>query len=461
MAPYLHYVKDQKGFVHELAKTIRHQHCALLIGLGLALPIEVDNGLTQSHLKELLRRMVQWALEQKLFNKQGTDNDDEKENGAKIKEEFDDLLATGNLYKADLKLQEYIDADKRKQCIHDVILQSYQEVRYIHRILANIPFRAYLTTGFDEFLENEYKLLDKAPPLPKYYPTTLDNALMSYHMEEPFIVKLHGDVTEDCPEVLTLSNRLSKTESIIYPRQLRALLANLDTLFVGFEKTDPDLEGLKSTVNKKDKLKRWLLVPDGHFTEQQAEALFHDCKIITLCYTDRPELVQFLRKLEEVAATPQQIEVYISYAPEDNEIRNQLQDHLEVMDYSGLQITWSDGKIGAGQVQKPVIEERLKKAQVILLLVSVSYLKLIKTNLKIEMIRAVERERQGKARVIPIIARSCEWKGAPFGRLAVLPSSTIPIDLAPNRDQILLEVARDIRIAIEEWVENHQEDCST
>jgi hypothetical protein len=461
MAPYLHCVKDQEGFLYELAKAIRHHRCALLVGLGLALPIEVGNGLTQSHLKELLRRMVQWALEKKILKKQGISNDHDIENDDKSQTEFDALLAAGNLDKAELKLQEYLDADTRRKCINEILLQSQHEVRYIYRLLANIPFRAYLTTGFDEFLENEYKLLDKALPLSKYYQTTLDDALVAYEVEESLIVKLHGDVAEDSP-ALMLSNRLTKSrqpEAIIYPKQLRELLANLYTLFVGFEKTDPDLEGLKSTVSKKDELKRWLLVPDGHLTEQQAEELFHDYKIITLCYANRLELERFLRKLEEVAATPQQIEVYVSYAPEDNEIRNQLQDHLDVMDYSGLKITWSDGKIGAGQVQKPVIEERLKKAQVILLLVSVSYLKLIKSNLKIEMIRAVERERQGKARVIPIVVRSCEWKGALFGRLTVLPSSKIPIDLAGNRDQILLEVAREIKAAIEEWVEKHQDNC--
>jgi hypothetical protein len=408
--------------------------------------------------------MVQWSLKKKAFKKKGIQNNQDIENDDEIKIEFDALLTAGDLDKAELKLLEYLDADMRKQCINDVLLESQHEVRHIYRLLANIPFRAYLTTGFDEFLEKEYKDLAKPLQLSKYYKTTLDDALTAYQVEEPFILKLHGDVTEDSPEVLTLSNRFAKSrlpESIIYPKQLRNLLANLYTLFVGFEKADPDLEGLKSVVNKKDELKRWLLVPNGHLTEQQAESLFRDDKIITLCYADRAELARFLRQLEEVATTPRKIEVYISYAPEDKEIRNQLWDHLDVMDYPGLEIIWKDGKIGAGQAQKPAIEERLMNAQVILLLVSVNYLKAIKNRLKIEMIRAVQREHQQKARVIPIIVRSCEWKDAPFGRLTALPLSEIPIVLAPDRDEILLEVARDIKTAIEEWAEKHPDDCST
>jgi SIR2-like domain len=377
MAQYLHCIKKERGILYELARTIRRQPCALLIGLGLALPIEVDNGLSQSHLKELLGRMVQWGLGKKVFTKKDIKNDQDIENDDAIEKEFEEMLTTGGLDRAERKLQEYLDSDMRKQCVNEVLLQSQHEVRYIYRLLANMPFRVFLTTGFDEFLENEYTDL-KHLPLSKYYKSSLDDALVAYATEEPFVLKLHGDVAEDSPEVLTLSNRFAKgslPEAIIYPEPLRKLLADMNTLFVGFEKADPDFRGLKSTVNKKDELKRWLLVPEDHLTEQQAELLWNEDKIAALCYANRSELVSFLEKLAEVAATPQEIEVYISYAQEDQEIRERLQKHLNnVMDATGLKITWSDGRIQAGQVQRPVIENRLQKAQVVLLLLSVDYL---------------------------------------------------------------------------------------
>ncbi len=464
MASYLHCVNDEEPLFYELAKALRRQHCALLIGLGLSLPIEVDNKLPQSHLKELLARMVQWGLEKQAFKKQGIENNHLIENDDEIKKEFDILFSTGDLDKAELKIQEYINANMRKQCISEVLLQSQREVRHIYRLLANMPFRAFFATGFDEFLEEEYKNLDKLLPLSKYYKNSLDAALSAYKAEEsfqeplkePFIVKLHGDITRESLEVLTLSNRIARTplpEAIIYPQQLRELLGNLHTLFIGFDKADPDLQGLQSVINKKDELKRWLLIPNNHLTEQQAESLWNKHKIITLCYANRSELAQFLTKLEELASTPQQIEVYVSYALEDNEIRDHLQDHLGLIEIPGLEITWSDGKVGAGQMQKSVIEERLQNAQVILLLLSVSYLKSVRNNLSIEMKRASEREQKGTARVIPIIVRSCQWKDRAFGRLAALPLSGIAIDLARNRDEILDEVARGVATAIKEWGE--------
>jgi hypothetical protein len=77
------------------------------------------------------------------------------------------------------------------------------------------------------------------------------------------------------------------------------------------------------------------------------------------------------------------------------------------------------------------------------------------------MTRAVQRDRRGDARVIPILVSSCAWKHTSFGRLTVLPSSEIPIDLANNLNQILHEVAVGVKTATEEWVEEHQENCPT
>ncbi|MBD2097678.1 hypothetical protein H6F90_21500 [Trichocoleus sp. FACHB-591] len=40
---------------------------------------------------------------------------------------------------------------------------------------------------------------------------------------------------------------------------------------------------------------------------------------------------------------------------------------------------------------------------------------------EIEMQWALERHDKGEARVIPILLRPCDWKGAPLGKLQALP----------------------------------------
>jgi SIR2-like domain/TIR domain len=453
LPPYRHCVKKEgiidEGILDELAKAIRRQRCALLIGLGL---VEVDEDLPQRDLKELLRRMVQWCVENRLITQKEVE-DDFKETLAK------ETLEASELEKIERKIKEeyFTDADQRRQCMIEVLLLNPADIRYIYRLLVRMSFRAYFTAGNDKFLEKASE--DEEKSLLKYDKASIQDALSTYQIDEPFILKLHGDAAKDNSEGITLSSRFANSqisEPNFYPQQLRELLADVHTLFVGFETADPDFQGLKSAVNKKDDLKRWLLLPDSHIDEEKATELWVDDKITILSYSDRSELLLFLRKLEEVVVNKQQIEVYISYAPEDHEIQERLQKHLCVIDYPGLKIAWSDGKIGPGQERKQIIEERLKNAQVILLLVSVDYLSSIKkSNIKIEMTRAVQRHHQGEARVIPIIVKSCPWKYAPFANLGVLPSDGKPIDLALNTDQILLEVAEAIKLAIEEWVEKH------
>lgn len=450
---YRQYIRKEgiidQGILDELAKAIRRRHCALLIGLGL---VEIDEDLPQRDQKEFLRRMVQWCVENKLITQK--EDDDFKKTLDK------ESLEAGELEKVERKIKEeyIIDANQRRRCMTEILLQNPADIRYIYHLLASMSFRAYFTSGYDDFLERASEQVDTS--LSKYDKASIEDALGYYQTEEqPFILNLYGDGAKDTTEVTTLGNRFVKSqlpEPIFYPQQLRELLLDVHTLFVGFETTDADFQGLKSAVNKKDELKRWLLIPESHIDEEKAKELWIDDKITTLSYTDLSELKLFLRKLFELAATPQQVEVYISYAQEDKEIQERLQQHLCVMDYPGVEIAWSDGKIGAGQERKQVIEERLQIAQVMLLLVSVDYLSSIKkSNIKIEMTRAVQRHHRGEARVIPIIVKSCPWKYAPFANLEVLPLNGSPIDLAPNTDQILLEVAEAIKVAIEEWVEKH------
>ena len=45
----------------------------------------------------------------------------------------------------------------------------------------------------------------------------------------------------------------------------------------------------------------------------------------------------------------------------------------------------------------------------------------------IEMQRALQRHQANEARVIPILLRSVDWKGAPFEHLQALPTGAKPI----------------------------------
>ncbi len=66
------------------------------------------------------------------------------------------------------------------------------------------------------------------------------------------------------------------------------------------------------------------------------------------------------------------VDVFISYAHEDEEWREKLNKHLQPLKRQGLINPWHDRKITAGSEWARAIDENLASADIILLLISAS-----------------------------------------------------------------------------------------
>ncbi len=143
-------------------------------------------------------------------------------------------------------------------------------------------------------------------------------------------------------------------------------------------------------------------------------------------------------------------EVFLSYSHKDEKLRQELVKHLNILKHQGLIADWHDRKILPGDEWKDVLDDHLNSAKIILLLVSADFVS-SEYCYNVEMKRAMERHRNGDARVIPIILRDVDWKGAPFGSLQALPTDGRPITSPhwKNRDEALTTVARGIRSVID------------
>ncbi len=148
----------------------------------------------------------------------------------------------------------------------------------------------------------------------------------------------------------------------------------------------------------------------------------------------------------------QRIDVFFSYAHEDEELRNELTKHLKLLERQGVISAWYDRDITAGEEWKPKILEKLNQSQLILLLISADFLA-SDFCWGVELQRAMERHEAKEARVIPIILREVDWKGAPFGKLQALPKNAEPVTNWSNRDQAFANIARGIRRAVEDLTE--------
>jgi tetratricopeptide (TPR) repeat protein len=149
--------------------------------------------------------------------------------------------------------------------------------------------------------------------------------------------------------------------------------------------------------------------------------------------------------------SPGAIELFFSYAREDESLRNDLAVALAGLRRQGLISEWYDRKITPGQEFDREIDSHIESARVILLLVSADFL-----NSEYcwgnEVARAIERHSSGDARVIPIILRPTDWKSAPFARLQALPRDARPITAWDNKDAALEDIAIGIRKAITDLI---------
>ena len=147
-----------------------------------------------------------------------------------------------------------------------------------------------------------------------------------------------------------------------------------------------------------------------------------------------------------VQTTPKPIQIFYAYShnAEDESLRDQLEKHLSLLKRQGIIAGWHDRQIGAGEEWKGQIDRNLESAQVVLLLISPSFLA-SDYCYDIEMKRAIERHDHGEAKVVPIILRPVDWGGAPFDKLQVLPSDGKPVTLWQDRDEAFKNVAVSIR----------------
>jgi hypothetical protein len=138
------------------------------------------------------------------------------------------------------------------------------------------------------------------------------------------------------------------------------------------------------------------------------------------------------------------VSVFYAYSHRDAPFRDRLETHLAVLRRQGLIEDWYDRQIRPGQVVAREIDDRLRTADVILLLVSADFLA-SDYCYEVEMKLALERHERGDARVIPLILRDVDWHRAPFAHLLALPTDGKPVVAFRNRDRAWLQIVAGIR----------------
>lgn len=141
--------------------------------------------------------------------------------------------------------------------------------------------------------------------------------------------------------------------------------------------------------------------------------------------------------------------VFISYSHKDEEFKNSLTEHLSGLVRSGTISEWNDRKIVPGTDWSHEINENLKNSDLILFLISSSFLS-SDYCVNIEAETALSMHNSGEAQLIPIVIRAVEWSDSPLSKLQGLPKDAKPV-ASPNNDEAWVDVIQGIKRHISEF----------
>ena len=139
--------------------------------------------------------------------------------------------------------------------------------------------------------------------------------------------------------------------------------------------------------------------------------------------------------------------VFCCSAHEDQEFLQHLRMHLKPLERERLVEIRTDLDISAGAEWKQAVDRYLDMAEIILLLISPSFM--ASDSCFHEANKAISRRKQGRAYVVPIIIRPTDWRNTSLGELLCLPREGKPVSLWPNTDTALLSVAEEIRMLVQ------------
>ncbi|MCK5058587.1 MAG: AAA-like domain-containing protein [Candidatus Aminicenantes bacterium] len=146
------------------------------------------------------------------------------------------------------------------------------------------------------------------------------------------------------------------------------------------------------------------------------------------------------------------VKIFIMYSHKDENLKQRLEIHLTTLKHKGFINIWHDGKGIPGEDWDKSIKKEMETSDMILPLVSPDFL-VSEYIINVELKEAMELHTRGKAEVIPVILRDCDWKSVdPLRKLKVLPEKGKPVKNTKfwsNDDEAFTDILAGIKKAID------------
>ena len=285
---------DDERMLAGLKRDLESEALILFAGSGLSAQARTDAGEHPPLWRDMLSRMIAWCLNRNLLD-------------TTYAGELQEAVLAGLLLEVGEELQDiFRDSPAELQlCLTDVLLCRKARTSEAHKIAARLPFRAYLTTNYDCFLEGAYQE-ERRVSIDTFYPATSAGAAAALREKRPFVFKLHGDVNSPNPIVLGYRSYAElQYNSPAYAQSVQSIISNSSVLFVGFSSSDPHIESIIARVAAFDGRTRrhWMVLPEVPLLKFKAKRFSGQFGIRVVCYEPddtHSGLERFLRSIEKL-----------------------------------------------------------------------------------------------------------------------------------------------------------------
>jgi internalin A len=189
-------------------------------------------------------------------------------------------------------------------------------------------------------------------------------------------------------------------------------------------------------------------IPERHFTLGELKALLHDDASSTVSVVLQDETVvkpTVASLMEPLKETAEPLRLFLSYSHKDKKYVDELRKALKPTERNGLIQPWYDGEITAGEEWKPLIEQRLRDADIIVCQLSRDFLDSDFCVLN-ELETAIQRREAGKAGLVAYVLHDCDWRETKVAKFQILPSEAKAIDGRSNKHRYWTEIADGIKV---------------
>lgn len=142
--------------------------------------------------------------------------------------------------------------------------------------------------------------------------------------------------------------------------------------------------------------------------------------------------------------------IFISYAHKDELYKEELIEHMSGLRRAGIINEWNDRKIVAGQNWEEEISSSLTSSNIILFLISASFMN-SDYCMGVEVKTALEMHERGEAQLIPIVIRAVDWSDSEISKIQGLPKDARPISSWENADEAWLDVISGLKNHIQNF----------